>query len=54
MIKSRTLLPATVRLCGAAGDVVVYDAAMFHRGGANRADAARPILAIHVRPKPVT
>ena len=54
LIKSRTLLPATVRLCGAAGDVVVYDAAMFHRGGANRADAARPILAIHVRPKPVT
>ena len=52
LIKSRTLLPATVRLCGAAGDVVVYDAAMFHRGGANRADAARPILAIHVRPKP--
>ena len=54
LIKSRTLLPATVRLCGAAGDVVVYDAAMFHRGGANRADVARPILAIHVRPKPVT
>ena len=54
LIRSRTLLPATVRLCGAAGDVVVYDAAMFHRGGANRADVARPILAIHVRPKPVT
>ena len=54
LIESRTLLPATVRLCGAAGDVVVYDAAMFHRGGANRAAAARPILAIHVRPKPVT
>ena len=54
LIKSRTLLPATVRLCGAAGDVVVYDAAMFHRGGANRAAVARPILAIHVRPKPVT
>ena len=35
LIESRTLLPATVRLCGAAGDVVVYDAAMFHRGGAN-------------------
>ena len=52
LIESRTLLPATVRLCGAAGDVVVYDAAMFHRGGANRAAAARPILAIHVRPKP--
>ena len=54
LIESRTLLPATVRLCGAAGDVVVYDAAMFHRGGANRAAVARPILAIHVRPKPVT
>ena len=54
LIRSRALLPATVRLCGAAGDVVVYDAAMFHRGGANRADVARPILAIHVRPKPVT
>ena len=54
LIESRTLLPATVRLCGAAGDVVVYDAAMFHRGGANRAAAARPILAIHVRPKPDT
>ena len=52
LIESRTLLPATVRLCGAAGDVVVYDAAMFHRGGANRAAVARPILAIHVRPKP--
>ena len=52
LIESRTLLPATVRLCGAAGDVVVYDAAMFHRGGANRADVVRPILAIHVRPKP--
>ena len=52
LIESQTLLPATVRLCGAAGDVVVYDAAMFHRGGANRAAAARPILAIHVRPKP--
>ena len=50
LIRSRRLLPATVRLCGAAGDVVVYDAAMFHRGGANRADRARPILAIHVRP----
>ena len=54
LIESRTLLPATVRLCGAAGDVVVYDAAMFRRGGANRAAVARPILAIHVRPKPVT
>ena len=50
LIRSRSLLPAPVRLCGAAGAVVVYDAAMFHRGGANRADVARPILAIHVRP----
>ena len=41
-------------LARAGHDVVVYDAAMFHRGGANRADVARPILAIHVRPKPVT
>lgn len=50
LVRSRALLPATVRLCGAKGDTVVYDATMFHRGGANTACEARPILAVHLRP----
>ena len=41
-----------MRLCGARGDVVVYDASMFHRGGANCGEVRRPILAVHLRPFP--
>ena len=48
------LRPATVRLTAPKGSVVVYDSAMFHRGGENRGEAPRPILAIHVRDDPNT
>lgn len=50
----RGLRPATVRLTAPKGSVVVYDSAMFHRGGENRGEAPRPILAIHVRDDPNT
>ena len=44
--------PATVRLAAPKGAVVVYDSAMFHRGGENRGETPRPILAVHLRAPP--
>ena len=41
--------PPVVRMAAGAGDLTLYDAAMQHRGGANRGETARPILAVHMR-----
>ena len=41
--------PPVVRMAAGAGDLTLYDAAMQHRGGANRGATARPILAVHMR-----
>ena len=41
--------PPSVRLTGEPGDLVLYDGAMQHRGGANQGEYARPILAVHLR-----
>ena len=41
--------PPLVRLTADAGMLVMYDAAMRHRGGMNHGEYARPVLAIHMR-----
>ena len=41
--------PPLVRLTADMGTLMLYDAAMRHRGGANRGDSPRPILAVHMR-----
>ena len=41
--------PPSVRLTAEPGDLVLYDGAMQHRGGANQGEYARPILAVHLR-----
>ena len=35
--------------CARPGTLIIYDAAMQHRGGANKGATARPILAVHMR-----
>ena len=41
--------PPILRLTADTGMLIMYDAAMQHRGGANRGDYPRPILAVHMR-----
>ena len=41
--------PPVLRLTQEQGSMVLYDAAMQHRGGANSGEYARPILAVHLR-----
>ena len=41
--------PPVLRLVAEKGTMIMYDAAMQHRGGANVGDHPRPILAVHVR-----
>ena len=41
--------PPLVRLTADAGMLILYDAGMRHRGGANRGSYPRPILAVHMR-----
>mmetsp|Transcript_20784 Transcript_20784/g.34257 ORF Transcript_20784/g.34257 Transcript_20784/m.34257 type:complete len:326 (+) Transcript_20784:54-1031(+) len=41
--------PPRVRLIADVGMLTIYDSAMQHRGGANRGEYARPILAVHMR-----
>ena len=42
------LTPPIVRLTADVGCLTLYDAAMIHRGGENRTDTERPILAVHI------
>lgn len=42
------LTPPMVHLTADVGQLTLYDASMIHRGGQNRSDAERPILAVHI------
>ena len=43
------LTPPVVRLTADVGCLTLYDSSMVHRGGPNRGETARPILAVHMR-----